>query len=107
MDTLSEVFDALGESRRRHALYALADADGPLDIETLAERIAEREDDRSDADGDRVDRIRLTLVHNHLPKLVDAGVIEYDSADETAAFAVANDSLRDILAIARDLDATE
>ena len=107
MDTLSEVFDALGEFRRRYALYALADADGPLDIETLAERVAEREAGRSDADGDRVDRVRLTLVHNHLPKLVNAGLIEYDSANETAAFAVANDSLRDILAIARDIDATE
>ena len=88
---LGTTLDLLANSRRREALYYLRDAtDGPVSLERLAERLAVRErergDDRPEPDESAVSRATAVLVHDHLPKLSDAGVVEYDRRSGTVRY---------------------
>lgn len=80
--SLDDVFGLLAERRRRFALHALLDAEqGAIDCETLAETVAARE---AEADGEyespeRRARVAAALHDVHLPKLDDAGVVDYDT----------------------------
>lgn len=73
-ETVDAVFDALADARRRCALDSLYAADGSLDVETLARRVRERE-----PSGRRVslESVEIGLVHAHLPKLRDGGLVTY------------------------------
>lgn len=79
-DRLSDVstaFDLLSESRRRGVLYSLELSERTT-LDTLSERLArwERKAGRATAVAD----VRTSLVHAHLPRLADAGVVEFDRA---------------------------
>lgn len=78
--SLDEVLDLLSDSRRRGALRAVHDyGDGPVPVETIADAVVEREADRGDRTAPSIRReVRVALAHYHLPKLDEAGVIEYD-----------------------------
>lgn len=77
---LDVAFTLLSNSRRRYLLYRLEDND-PMTTEELSLEIAAwerdvpvegvREDDRK--------RVETTLVHTHLPRLADHGILETDS----------------------------
>ncbi|MFD1562446.1 hypothetical protein ACFR99_02535 [Haloarchaeobius amylolyticus] len=104
--SLDLVFDLLSNSRRRYALYYLNEQpDGVATLETLTENVVSLEQLTGAADGDtdanaRVQtdcdyggdttaqhpRIRLELTHTHLPKLEDAGVLEYDQRSEMVRY---------------------
>lgn len=87
--SLDALFDALADRRRRYVLYYLAavEDEAVLAVEDIAERVEswEREWDaaerRESVDGGRA--IRVDLHHNHLPRLADVGLIEYDARTET------------------------
>ena len=68
----------LTDSRRRAVLELLA-AHHSLTLTELAEAIAEREQGMglTDIQAETVERIRISLHHNHLPKLADANLIVY------------------------------
>lgn len=69
----------LAESERRYLLYQLADSRrGNLD--EVCTKIAEWELGRREEaiDDDRKQRIYVSLVHNHLPRLADYDIIDYD-----------------------------
>ena len=70
----------LADGQNRAVLAALTDADGPLPVADLAERLVCRGETVVDSDDyDReLDRMEITLHHNRLPKLAEAGLIEYD-----------------------------
>lgn len=70
----SVLFDALSHSRRRFVLWYLARTDGPVFREELAARLVEWE-----GTGEDPERIEVSLTARHLPKLVEAMLIEYDS----------------------------
>lgn len=70
-DRLGELLAGLARRRRREVLYYLLEHE-LADLETIATRIA-----RMEREGDP-ERIRTDLVHTHLPKLADRGLIEYD-----------------------------
>ncbi|MFP8951614.1 hypothetical protein ACLI4Z_01400 [Natrialbaceae archaeon A-arb3/5] len=74
------VFDLLLDGRRRYALYYLSRKVGAVDVDELVDRIAERDGTET---ADHRDAIRLEFCHNHLRRLVDAGVLRYDRASET------------------------
>ena len=89
--TTADAFELLGNERRRTVLRTLP-ADGePVTLRTLALAVAFEELGRGETDGGegaRVDaeRYRRTftaLYHADLPKLTDAGAIEYDDEDRT------------------------
>lgn len=82
-DRLDELFGALADSRRRVALSALAAGEvaDPVSTETLARAVAafEADVDATAVSSDRVDRVRISLVHVHLPTLEEAGLVGYDA----------------------------
>ena len=77
-----DLFDALAHSHRRSVVDALATC-GPVDRADLAALIA------ADHESTTADAAERALVHNHLPRLLDAGVVarvdhsRYALVDET------------------------
>jgi hypothetical protein len=75
-------FDILRNSRRRHAIEHLFDADsGTVSIGELAEHIAAIENDIPPAELSSAQRKRVyvSLYQSHLPRMDDADVVRFDS----------------------------
>jgi len=66
------VFECLAERRRRAVVAVLRDR-GAASLHELADSIT--------GPNDRTKRVELELHHRHLPKLADAGLVEYDPDD--------------------------
>lgn len=79
-------FDVLADAGRRAVIEALSE-DGSATIEALASRLASQHASES--------RAKLALVHRHLPKLREAGVVTYDPTTQKVEF----DDARDVLAV--------
>lgn len=81
--SLDDVFDVLGNSRRRHVLYAFQER-SEWSVDDLARRIAARETDSSEAAVDETDRRRVhtSLHHVHIPLLREHDVVTYDAASK-------------------------
>lgn len=85
-DTL---FDLLAERRRRYALYTLTGAeDGLADVETLADEVALTEARINDVTLSESlrEEIETELRENHLPRLADAEVVDFDPRSDTARY---------------------
>lgn len=76
--TKDEVFEVLSSSRRRRILYHLHRRGGTADLRTLARDTAIDETGES-FDDDDVKRFYISLYQTHVPRLEEAGVVEYDS----------------------------
>lgn len=82
--SLDLVFDLLSVRRRRYALYHLADQDdGIATFDELVDSIHTREDEGGD---DNRLQIQTALQHVHLPRLEDAGILEYDARSDTVRY---------------------
>jgi DNA-binding transcriptional ArsR family regulator len=75
------VFDILSSPRRRYVLYYLREHGGPVKLTDLAEELAAWEHDTTvDELGPQArKRVYVSLYQTHVPKLEDAGLIQYDS----------------------------
>ncbi|MFC7069040.1 DUF7344 domain-containing protein [Halobaculum lipolyticum] len=76
-----ELFDVLGNTRRRNALHAIVGAEERThELGELSERVAAWENDVDVAEVDYAERKRVytALQQSHLPKLDDAGLVEFD-----------------------------
>ena len=78
-----DVAGALASERRRAVLRHLQTTDGEASLVELGSAVfaTERSVDASPACRRRVE---LSLHHVHLPKLEDAGVLDYDRSEKTA-----------------------
>lgn len=76
--TKDEVFEVLSSSRRRRILYHLHRRGGSAELRTLARDAAIDETGES-FDDDDVKRFYISLYQTHVPRLEEAGVVEYDS----------------------------
>ena len=79
-----EVTGELFSDRRRRLAFAVVQKrSGPISASALATEVAIRERDKlQDAVPHRIHRrVLLSLVHCHLPKLDEAGVVEYDAEE--------------------------
>lgn len=74
--TISEVVAAVAHRRRRDVLRILGENERISD-HALASAVAEIESERGKAHAD-AETVAIALYHTHLPKLADAGLIEYD-----------------------------
>lgn len=74
----SELLALLANERRRQLLAVLEESEAPVDCETLARRVAERESELDRPSPRHSDRVAITLWHNHLPKLDEAGLVRFD-----------------------------
>ncbi|WP_266077856.1 DUF7504 family protein [Haladaptatus caseinilyticus] len=80
-DVLSTLFTS---SRRRSVCRYLVEVADRATVATVAERIAEWEVEGTPSSEMR-ERVHITLRHVHLPKLVEAGVVELDGETVSAA----------------------
>ncbi|WP_434085388.1 DUF7344 domain-containing protein [Natronomonas marina] len=76
---VSAVFELLSHHRRRISIQYLATQTGTTSVSDLADQIALLEGEHTH---EHYERICTSLVHNHLPKLTDAGIVEYDQERE-------------------------
>lgn len=80
---LDELFQVLADEKRRRVLGYLADTDdGVAAFSELLEHVA---DDSAGESSDN-ERVAVSLHHNHLPKLADANVVEYDPRSEVVRY---------------------
>lgn len=76
---IETVFEVLADDERRDVcLYLMRLDTNAVCVEDLVEILADRDTDR--------ERLALDLHHRHLPKLADAGIIEYDSRSNTVRY---------------------
>lgn len=78
-------FELLADEQRRRALRLVAEEDGPLTVDQLVDALLADTAHSADSDTTR-DQLEISLHHTHLPKLHDAGVIEYDPQRETIRY---------------------
>lgn len=64
--------------RRRLVLDVLSTESTAVALDELAAEVAARESGLDAADEQAMERLKTTLHHNHLPKLADANVLDYD-----------------------------
>ena len=76
-----QVFDILSSPRRRYVLYYLREYGGPVELTDLAEKLAAWENDTTveELPPQARKRVYVSLYQTHVPKLQEAGLIEYDS----------------------------
>lgn len=76
----SDCFDILADQRRCYLIDCLQECETPIALTDLAEEVAIRENDSpgTDVPAQHAERIATSLHHVHIPRLADAGVVEYD-----------------------------
>lgn len=85
--TRDQIFHLLQNERRRLALTYLMGRDDEVKMRDIAEQVAAWEHDTTleALDSDQRQRVYIPLYQNHLPKLDDDGVIEYDQSRGTVS----------------------
>lgn len=90
-----DVVDALADGQRRAVLRTMLDEES-ADLREVARSVARRKHDDPPSDG-ALERLKVALHHRHLPKLADAGLVEYDHRNRAVALAIDAASLRAVL----------
>lgn len=95
-DQQDALFSVLSDSRRRFTLQYLRTVDPPLPVSELTTELTAWEGHRPEASpsGGTENSIEISLVHNHLPKMAEAGIIDYDPTWQTVALADRTDEIR-------------
>lgn len=96
----------VANEQRRAVLTALNTAlNKQLAHNVLVERVADQllEDDSEQLSSDRRHRIRVRLHHTHLPKLEDAGLIDYETETDHIQF-TGSDLEQELLALIEAYD---
>lgn len=75
----SERHRLLSNDRRRRTLDVLADRPTPIDLDELAMEVAGRESESCELDDDAIERVTISLHHNHVPTMAELGVVDYDA----------------------------
>jgi len=86
-ETLDDVFSLLADQRRRLLLSVMRSYGEEVTLPDAAEEVAAREtgDTVRNISAEHVTEVYLSLYHDHLPRLVDAGLLEYDQERDLVA----------------------
>ncbi|MGQ4555640.1 DUF7344 domain-containing protein [Halobellus sp. GM3] len=79
----TDIHDLLRNDRRRQTIKCLQEQGREVMLRDLAEEIAARETGESPPPRNIRDSVYISLHQNHLPKLDDAGVVDYDRDRKT------------------------
>lgn len=79
--SVETIHELLADRQRRLVLIHLHDTNrSTIPLADLVEFLQAQED------GESKRRVRINLLHRHLPKLADYGIIEYDRQTETVRY---------------------
>ncbi|MFP9191686.1 DUF7344 domain-containing protein [Natronosalvus vescus] len=86
---VDEVLQALGHQRRRLLYDVLRTHEQELTLPDAAEEVAQQEANRpiTELSAERIADVYISLYHDHLPRLVEAGLLEYDQENDLVALA--------------------
>ncbi|WP_135822790.1 DUF7344 domain-containing protein [Halostella litorea] len=89
------VFDLLSSPRRRFVLYYLRREDEPVELRQLADEVAAWENDMrvEELTSQQRKRVYVSLYQTHVPKLDEAGIVEYDQDSGMVGLASRADEL--------------
>lgn len=89
------IFEMLRNERRRYALHYLKQQTGRVDTGDLAEQVAAWEEDTTieELSTDARQRVYISMLQTHLPKMDDAGVITFRAEDRTVELTDAAESI--------------
>lgn len=93
-DSLTEQFDQLSHPLRHRILVALNDHDPRERSEFISEEFA--------GNRDEAERLNIEIRHNHLPKLDDAGFVDWDRETDTVARGTRFEELSSLLVFIED-----
>lgn len=102
-DHHDELFAVLSNARRRFVLQALQGADREMSVSELTSDLVSWEADMTDSEivDDGRGAVQVALVHTHLPKMAEAGLVSYDDGDGSVRLTDWNDELEVHLAAAK------
>lgn len=102
--SLVDVCELLAVQRRQYALRWLIDHGQAVALSDLAEAVAVREHERplSEIPAETVQTISMSLHHAHLPKLVEAGAVDYEHEQNLVRLSQPTDLIERVLALAVD-----
>lgn len=85
--TDADVVESIANRVCRATLRALAERTGPVEVSSLASLVAAEtsDEDLDDVTSGERGRTLVDLAHTHLPKLAEAGLVDWDSEAETVA----------------------
>lgn len=89
-----DLFDALAPAERRRVLRCLSDSEFMMSLADLAAGAAALETDEDPAavtDDEGPERAEIRLHHVHVPKLADAGLVDYDTRSKMVALTPAGE----------------
>lgn len=97
------LFVVLSNPRRRFVLVCLDEYGTPMRLSDLADELAEWEHDAPlpEIPADEVQSIYLSLYHHHLPKMEDAGIVEYSQERDAVHLYEEHESLVSLVDIDR------
>ena len=86
-ETVDEAFELLAHRRRRVFLHVMRSYGEAVTLPDAAEAVASQEFGRDvvELSAERVANVYLSLYHDHLPRLVDAGLVRYDQDRDLVA----------------------
>ncbi len=79
----TEIHDILRNDRRRNVIRVLQEHNTAVSLQELTDEVAIRETGETPPPEGTRDSVYVSLHQTHLPKLDDAGVIDYDTEDKT------------------------
>ena len=96
---LGAVLRVLDHPRRRYLVTTLVNGRSEAPLRTLATEIAAREHDKTvtAVTGRERDLVHTSLHHSHVPRLADAGIVTYETDDESVVRAANADRVRAVL----------
>lgn len=100
--TESDIFALLAKRHRRQLLEVLRESDTPVGTVELADRLADL--DLESPTADERTAVRISLYHNHLPRLEAADVVVYDEDEELVRPGVNFETVVDVLERTSELD---
>lgn len=102
--SLDVVCDLLANQRRQHVLACLIDHMQAIALTKLAEDVAVRENEETltEIPKETVQTISTSLYHAHIPKLVDAGAVEYDQDRDLVRISETTDLIERVLSLDAD-----
>lgn len=104
-EPLQRVLEALSIPHCRYLCYYLVENE-PADVEECAAAVAARETDRppSEVPASRCEDVEAMLVHNHLPRLADLRIVEYDPRSGAVRYRDPPPHFERFLELAREIE---